>query len=71
MIGKTNSIYQKLKAKLSDKNPRKIIIFPEGTRVRYNTKSKFKTGIYLIANSLKLDIIPAAHNAEKYWPKGF
>ncbi|MDC0857092.1 lysophospholipid acyltransferase family protein [Rickettsiales bacterium] len=62
---------KELKTKLSDKNPRKIIIFPEGTRIKYNTKVKFKTGIYLIANSLKLNIIPTAHNAGKYWPKGF
>jgi 1-acyl-sn-glycerol-3-phosphate acyltransferase len=62
---------KKLKKSLLNQSHRKIIIFPEGTRIKYNHKSKFKSGIYLIANSLKLNIVPTSHNAGKFWPKGF
>jgi 1-acyl-sn-glycerol-3-phosphate acyltransferase len=49
---------------------RKIIIFPEGTRVKYSNKVKFKSGVHFLSSNLKLRIIPSAHNAGKYWPKG-
>ncbi|MDR0588873.1 MAG: 1-acyl-sn-glycerol-3-phosphate acyltransferase [Burkholderiales bacterium] len=48
-----------------------IIIFPEGTRVLPNQKVPYKTGGAHLACDLNVPIIPVAHNAGYFWPRGF
>lgn len=47
-----------------------VIIFPEGTRQRYNQLGKYKNGGVAIAKQANVDILPIYHNAGKYWEKG-
>jgi len=68
---KPHNAIKKLKKSFAKEDDRKIIIFPEGTRVSYMKKSAFKSGITFISKNLGLSIIPSAHNAGKFWPKGF
>jgi len=46
-----------------------VMIFPEGTRIPYGVKGRYKKGGAILAQSSGFDIIPVAHNAGKYWPK--
>ena len=53
------------------KSGRWVIIFPEGTRVPYGQLQRFtRTGASL-AHATQKPIVPIAHNAGKFWPKGF
>jgi len=47
-----------------------IVIYPEGTRIRAGTRSKYKTGGARLAIELGVPILPVAHNAGYLWPKG-
>jgi 1-acyl-sn-glycerol-3-phosphate acyltransferase len=47
-----------------------IAIYPEGTRIRFGTRAKYKTGGARLAIMLDVPIIPVAHNAGYLWPKG-
>jgi 1-acyl-sn-glycerol-3-phosphate acyltransferase len=47
-----------------------IIIFPEGTRVPFGKRMPFKTGGAALATLLKVPVVPVAHNAGWFWPKG-
>jgi len=47
-----------------------IVIYPEGTRIRAGTRSKYKTGGARLALELGAPILPIAHNAGYLWPKG-
>ncbi|MBP8296418.1 MAG: 1-acyl-sn-glycerol-3-phosphate acyltransferase [Burkholderiales bacterium] len=47
-----------------------IIIFPEGTRIKAGTRSKYKTGGARLAIGMDRPILPVAHNAGYLWPKG-
>ena len=47
-----------------------IVIYPEGTRIRAGTRSKYKTGGARLAIELGAPILPVAHNAGYLWPKG-
>ncbi len=47
-----------------------IIVFPEGTRVNSGERPPFKVGASLLAARTKALIVPFAHNAGKFWPKG-
>ena len=46
-----------------------IIIFPEGTRVPYGGKARYKIGGALLAAKTGAPVIPFAHNAGKFWAK--
>lgn len=48
-----------------------IIVFPEGTRTTYGKDAKYHIGGALLAEKSQQDVIPVAHNAGYYWPKGF
>lgn len=48
-----------------------VVIFPQGTRVRYGTNKKFNKSGAALAHATQTPIIPIAHNAGKFWPKGF
>ena len=47
-----------------------IVVYPEGTRIRAGTRSKYKTGGARLALKLDVPILPVAHNAGWLWPKG-
>lgn len=47
-----------------------LIIFPEGTRTRPGDKPKYKAGGAILAEKSGYDILPIAHNAGYFWPKG-
>jgi 1-acyl-sn-glycerol-3-phosphate acyltransferase len=47
-----------------------IVIYPEGTRIRAGTRSKYKTGGARLAIQLGAPLVPVAHNAGWLWPKG-
>ncbi len=47
-----------------------VVIFPEGTRKRPGDKPDYKIGGAMLASKSKFDILPIAHNAGEFWPKG-
>ena len=44
-----------------------VVIFPEGTRVPYGQRGKYKLGGALLAASSGVPVVPVAHNAGKLW----
>lgn len=48
-----------------------IVIFPEGTRSKPGTKLPYKKGGAILASKSEHKVIPVAHTAGEYWPKGF
>ena len=51
------------------KNNRPLLIFPQGTRVKFDDRRPFKKGVGRIYDSLKMSCIPVALNSGKIWPK--
>ena len=47
-----------------------LVIFPEGTRVIPGQQKRYKMGGALLAAETGYQIIPVAHNAGEFWPKG-
>ncbi|PCI39035.1 MAG: 1-acyl-sn-glycerol-3-phosphate acyltransferase [Thiotrichales bacterium] len=47
-----------------------IVLFPEGTRVPYAKNKRFARGGAKLAIATNTAIIPIAHNAGKFWPRG-
>ena len=48
-----------------------IVIFPEGTRSKPGTKLEYKKGGAILASKSGHKVLPIAHTAGEYWPKGF
>ena len=46
-----------------------MLIFPQGTRVKFGEKIPFKKGVGKIYDTLKLPCIPIALDSGKVWPK--
>ena len=46
-----------------------LIIFPEGTRMPFGSKTQIKKGVLKILESLKIDSLLLHHDAGKYWQK--
>ena len=44
-----------------------VVIFPEGTRIPYGQRGKYKMGGALLAASSGVPVVPVAHNAGKLW----
>jgi 1-acyl-sn-glycerol-3-phosphate acyltransferase len=67
--GRTNM--RKLSDNVAKKimNGQKLIIFPEGTRVKPGTHQVLRRGLLFLAHELKLPIIPVGTDAGLYWPK--
>ena len=47
-----------------------VVIFPEGTRVKPGSKGKYKIGGAMLAAKSGYPVVPVAHNAGEFWPKG-
>ena len=47
-----------------------LFIFPEGTRKLPGQKPNYKIGGAMLAKSSGYDVLPIAHNAGEFWPKG-
>ena len=48
---------------------RPLLIFPQGTRVKFDEKLPFKKGAGRIYEALNLPCVPVALNSGKVWPK--
>ncbi|THF57563.1 lysophospholipid acyltransferase family protein [Ollibium composti] len=51
------------------RNPRQLIIYPEGTRRAPGAEPAYKYGIVEIYTQLGLPVVPVAHVAGLYWPR--
>ncbi len=47
-----------------------VVIFPEGTRTLPGKKINYKIGGAMLAKQSGYDVLPIAHNAGEFWPKG-
>ena len=52
-----------------EKSKRPLLIFPQGTRVKFDEQPSFKKGVGRIYKALDLPCIPVALNTGKFWPK--
>ena len=62
------NFFEKIKKQL-DKSERPLLIFPQGTRVKFGEKIPFKKGAGMIYEALNLPCVPVALNTGKLWPK--
>ena len=62
------SFFDKVAKICSDEN-RPLLIFPQGTRVKFNEKVPFKKGVGRIYETLNISCLPVALNSGKVWPK--
>ena len=62
------NFFQKVKNNI-EKNNRPLLIFPQGTRVKFGDKLPFKKGAGRIYEALNLPYVPVALNTGKVWPK--
>ena len=62
------NFFDKIKNTLQKSN-RPLLIFPQGTRIKFEERTPFKKGVARIYDSLKLTCIPVALNSGKIWPK--
>jgi 1-acyl-sn-glycerol-3-phosphate acyltransferase len=44
-----------------------VVIFPEGTRMPYGVRGKYKMGGAMLGASTGTPVVPVAHNAGKFW----
>jgi 1-acyl-sn-glycerol-3-phosphate acyltransferase len=44
-----------------------VVIFPEGTRIPFGERGKYKVGGALLAASSGAPVVPVAHNAGRLW----
>ena len=58
----------KIKSRIEEQK-RPLLIFPQGTRVKFDEQPPFKKGVGRIYSSLNLPCIPVALNSGKVWPK--
>ena len=62
------NFFEKIKNKV-EKSKRPLLIFPQGTRVKFGEKLPFKKGAGRIYEALDLPCVPVALNTGKVWPK--
>lgn len=48
-----------------------VIIFPEGTRVAPNVIHRYSRSGAALAEATRFPVLPIAHNAGLFWPRGF
>ncbi|MBI5006313.1 MAG: 1-acyl-sn-glycerol-3-phosphate acyltransferase [Nitrosomonadales bacterium] len=46
-----------------------VVIFPEGTRMPYGVRGKYKIGGAMLGESTGAPVVPVAHNAGKFWSR--
>lgn len=51
------------------RNPRQLIIYPEGTRRPVGAEPAYKYGIVELYDQLRIPVVPVAHVAGLYWPR--
>ncbi len=44
-----------------------VVIFPEGTRMPYGVRGKYKLGGAMLGEASGAPVVPVAHNAGKFW----
>ncbi len=44
-----------------------IVLFPEGTRIPFGQRGKYKIGGAMLASHAGVPVLPVAHNAGKFW----
>ncbi|MCL2469561.1 MAG: 1-acyl-sn-glycerol-3-phosphate acyltransferase [Alphaproteobacteria bacterium] len=49
---------------------RKIVVFPQGTRVLPGVKKPYKVGMAVLYQDLNIPVVPVALNTGLFWPKG-
>jgi len=47
-----------------------VTIFPEGTRVAAGSKGRYRIGGAILAAESGYPVVPVAHNAGEFWPRG-
>jgi 1-acyl-sn-glycerol-3-phosphate acyltransferase len=47
-----------------------IVVFPEGTRVAVGESQRFSRTAAALAHASKKPVLPIAHNAGEFWPRG-
>ena len=47
-----------------------MVMFPEGTRVDPGQKKRYKIGGTYLSVATRVPVVPIAHNAGDYWPRG-
>jgi len=57
-------------ARIAMANGRQLLIYPEGTRRKPGDIAAYKSGIAHIYTALGVPVVPIAHNAGLFWPKG-
>ena len=62
------NFFDKVKERIEE-GKRPLIIFPQGTRVKFGEKPSFKKGVGRIYKALDLPCIPVALNTGSVWPK--
>ena len=55
--------------KISSKDNRPIVIFPQGTRTEPYERPSFKKGVVRIYNELNINCLPVTINSGEVWPK--
>ena len=55
--------------KISSKDNRPIVIFPQGTRTNPNDRPDFKKGVARIYQELNINCLPVTINSGEVWPK--
>ena len=48
---------------------RPVLIFPHGTRTKFNTKNKIQSGVISLYKHLDIEVIPVKLNSGLYWGK--
>lgn len=51
------------------RNPRQLIVYPEGTRRPPGAEPKYKWGIVELYHQLGIPVVPVAHQAGLFWPR--
>ena len=51
------------------RNPRQLIVYPEGTRRPPGAEPKYKWGVVELSAQLGIPVVPVAHQAGLFWPR--
>jgi len=68
--GVKSLIVMKRAAKKAVEQGRKIVIFPQGTRVKPKVRKPYKVGVAALYQELEIPVVPMAVNSGMFWAKG-